>query len=226
MYKLLIVDDEEKERSGIAGLVKKFAFPFEASQAKNGMEALEMIRKESFDVLLTDIKMPLINGLELIKEVQKMSIWMIFIIYSAYADFVYAQNAISLGVIKYLLKPISLADFKQLFNEVEILCLNKMDDYKTDLREVFFEISNDISIDISKKQTGDLNQNRLIKKAKKLILVHHADPNLSLSFLAEKLKISAAYLSALFKSETNQNVSSYITEIRFSRAKPILLQSR
>ena len=224
MYKLLIVDDEEKERSGIAGLVEKFAFPFEISQAKNGMEALEMVRKESFDVLLTDIKMPLMNGLELIKEVQKLGTWMIFIVYSAYAYFEYARSAISLGVIRYLLKPVSIADFKQLFSEVESLCLNKMDE-KTDLREVFFDLSKGQTTDKPKNHADEPGQNRLIKKTKNLILVHHADPNLSLSFLADRLKISSAYLSTLFKSETGKNISSYITEIRVSRAKQILKQS-
>ena len=217
MFKLLIADDEEKERTGIAGLVKKYALPFETSQAKNGMEALEMIRRDSFDVLLTDIKMPFMNGLELIKEVQKLGIWMVFIIYSAYADFKYAQSAVSLGVLKYLLKPITLTDFKQLFSEVESLCLNKVDNDKTDLREVSFNLS--------KNKASEDSQNRIIKTARHLIRVHHADPNLNLSFLAEKLKITTAYLSTFFKSETEQNISSYIAEVRISRAKEILKQS-
>ena len=217
MFKLLIVDDEEKERNGIAGLVRKYAYPFEIFQAKNGMEALGMIRESSFDVLLTDIKMPFMNGLELIKEIQKLGNWMIFIIYSAYADFEYAQSAVSLGVLRYLLKPITLSDFRKLFSEVEALCLNKSGSEKEELHELFFNLSHGAS-----EKSG---QNRIVKMAKHLMMVNYADPNLSLSFLADKLNISSAYLSSLFKAETSRNVSAYIADLRISRAKQILKQS-
>ena len=216
MFKLLVVDDEEKERSGIMGLIKKYSYPFETFQAKNGMEALGMVRDEPFDVLLTDIKMPFMNGLELIKEVQKLGNWMIFIIYSAYADFQYAQNAVSLGVFKYLLKPISIKDFRQLFSEVESLCLNKNGSDKKGMREKLFNLSLD-----NEEKT---NQNRIIKTAKHLILANYSDPNLGLSYLADKINISPAYLSTLFKTETGRNVSAYIADIRISRAKQILKQ--
>ena len=216
MFKLLVVDDEEKERNGITVLIKKYTYPFETFQAKNGVEALGMIRKGSFDVLLTDIRMPFMNGLELIKEVQKLGDWMIFIIYSAFADFEYAQSAVSLGVLKYLLKPITLTDFRQLFTEVETLCLNKSGNEKTELHELLFNLSHN---------TGEENnQNRIIKMAEHLILANYADQNLSLSFLADKLNISSAYLSSLFKAETGWNISAYITDIRISRAKQILKQ--
>ena len=200
MLKLLIVDDEESERNGIAGLIKKYAYPFETFQAENGMNALGMIRKTSFDVLLTDIRMPYMNGIDLIREVQKMDRSMIYIIYSAFAEFEYAQTAVSLGVLKYLLKPISLSDFRNLFTEVESHCLNKLP-YNEE------------------ENTG---QNRIIKMAKKLILTNYANPELGLSFLSVRLKISSVYLSSLFKAETGINVSAYITDLRISRAKHIL----
>ena len=214
MFKLLIVDDEENERNGIAGLIKKYAYPFETFQAKNGMEALGMIRKTSFDVVLTDIGMPYMNGIELIEEAQKLGIWMIFIIYSAFAEFEYAQSAVSLGVLKYLLKPISLDDFKKLFTEVETLCLNKYGSEKPESNELFYKLTHNAG-----EKEG---KNRIIKKAKHLIQANYSNPDLGLSFLAVKLKISGAYLSSLFKAETGRNVSVYIADQRISRAKYLL----
>jgi two-component system response regulator YesN len=216
MFKLLIVDDEKHERMGIAGLIKKFAFPFESFQSGNGEEALEMIHRENYDVLLTDIKMPFMNGIELIEAVQKLNRWMIFVIYSAYAEFEYAQSAVSLGVLKYLLKPISPGDFKKLFTDIETLCMNKNSNERAQFHEDLFRLSQD--------DDADVEYNRIVRMAMHLIRVHYADYNLGLSFLADKLKISSAYLSTLFKTETGQNVAKYIADVRIARAKSILKQ--
>lgn len=125
MYNILIVDDEKKERDGITKLIRRYGFQLKVSQASNGEEALEEFEKKSFDILLTDIRMPFMDGIELIKEVQKRGYNPICVIYSAYGEFEYAQNAISLGVREYLLKPIRLEAFKELFDKVIDLCRAK-----------------------------------------------------------------------------------------------------
>ena len=63
MYNILIVDDEEKEREGIALLLKRFGFPLRAALAQNGEDALKIMEKNHFDILLTDIKMPYMDGI-------------------------------------------------------------------------------------------------------------------------------------------------------------------
>ncbi len=122
MLKILIADDEAKERNGIERLLKEGGFDFAVTKAVNGEDALHKVEKEHFDVLLTDIKMPFLNGIQLIEAVQKLERNMVFIIHSAYGEFEYAQSAISLGVLKYLLKPIDVGEFGVLFREVEQLC--------------------------------------------------------------------------------------------------------
>ena len=62
MYNILIVDDEKKEREGIALLLKRFGFPLRAALAQNGEDALKIMEKNHFDILLTDIKMPYMDG--------------------------------------------------------------------------------------------------------------------------------------------------------------------
>ena len=122
MLKILIADDEAKERNGIERLLKEGGFHFAVTKAVNGEDALQKVEKEHYDVLLTDIRMPFLNGIQLIEAVQKLGRRMVFIIYSAYGEFEYAQSAISLGVLKYLLKPIDVEEFGVLFHEVEQLC--------------------------------------------------------------------------------------------------------
>lgn len=125
MYKILIVDDENNERMGIQRLIFKYQYPLEVRQAPNGKIALEIMEKEEFDILLTDIKMPFMTGIELIEQVNKRGWSPICIIYSAYGEFEYAQNAIQLGVLQYLLKPIKLEKFEKLFDRVIEICKEK-----------------------------------------------------------------------------------------------------
>ncbi|MBQ8999794.1 MAG: response regulator, partial [Clostridium sp.] len=125
MYKILIVDDECNERMGIQRLISKYQYPLEVRQAPNGIIALEIMEKEEIDILLTDIKMPFMTGIELIEQVNKRGWNPICIIYSAYGEFEYAQNAIQLGVMQYLLKPIKLEKFENLFQKVIEICKEK-----------------------------------------------------------------------------------------------------
>ena len=125
MYNILIVDDEKKEREGIALLLKRFGFPLRTAFAQNGEDALKIMEKNYFDILLTDIKMPYMDGIQLIRETQKRGLNPICIIYSAYGEFEYAQNAISLGVQEYLLKPVKLDAFKALFEKIIEICQEK-----------------------------------------------------------------------------------------------------
>lgn len=125
MYKILIVDDERRERVGLEKLIHRYKYPLEVLLAANGEEALEIVEKENIDILLTDIKMPFMTGIELIDQIRKRGYTPFCIIFSAYGEFEYARNAISLGVIQYLLKPILLDDFQKLFDKVCQLCAEK-----------------------------------------------------------------------------------------------------
>ena len=75
--------------------------------ASNGPEAIDLLTKNHTDILITDIRMPGISGLELIAHARSLNPELRFIVISGYADFSYAQEAISLGVSGYLLKPVN-----------------------------------------------------------------------------------------------------------------------
>lgn len=125
MYRILIVDDESRERNGIEKLIRRYQYELEVYQAADGKEALNIMENVNVDILLTDIKMPVMTGMELIEQVHKNGWNPVCVIYSAYGEFEYARNAIALGVMQYLLKPIKLDEFQELFHKVIELCDGK-----------------------------------------------------------------------------------------------------
>jgi two-component system response regulator YesN len=105
MHHVLIVDDEFLVRLGLKTTIDWEANGYKvAGEASNGKEALEMVRSSMPDIVLVDIKMPLMDGLEFITEAKKINETISFIILSNYENFQYAKHAIKLGVSQYLLK--------------------------------------------------------------------------------------------------------------------------
>lgn len=108
MVKVFLVDDEIVIREGIRN-----SFPWEESgytlvgEAPDGEIALPMIRDANPDILITDIRMPFMDGMQLCREVKRQMPWIGVVILSGYDDFTYARQAISLGVKEYLLKPVT-----------------------------------------------------------------------------------------------------------------------
>lgn len=113
MYYVQIVDDEPIIRNGLSKMIDWNALGFEIScLAQNGKQALEQLEIEKVDVIITDIEMPIMNGLKLIKEVRNLESEghklrkKEILVLTAYDDFEYAKTAIRYGVSEYILKPI------------------------------------------------------------------------------------------------------------------------
>ncbi len=106
--RLLIVDDEFIIRDALSKMIDYEAYGYElVGSAKNGMEALNLLNDEYPDVVITDIRMPVLSGLELIERAQGMDNTIDFIVLSGYDEFEYARQAMRYGVRHYLLKPTS-----------------------------------------------------------------------------------------------------------------------
>lgn len=111
MYSVLVVENEPWIRSAIVKMVDQIGGDFEvAGEAENGEQAWELIHEVWPVLLITDIMMPDMDGLSLIKKVKEHHIPMIFIIISGYDNFKYAQQAISYEVSEYLLKPVKMEE--------------------------------------------------------------------------------------------------------------------
>ncbi|WP_019913483.1 response regulator transcription factor [Paenibacillus sp. HW567] len=130
MYKVFIVDDEPFIIEGLYDIVDWAGMGMEiVGRAENGQEALEALTSLRADILITDISMPLMNGLDLIRAVRRIQPALKVIILSGYDEFGYLKEGMTLGIENYLLKPINLEEFKAtLSNAVEKLNMSRAED--------------------------------------------------------------------------------------------------
>ncbi len=122
MYNVLIVDDDFRDRNGICNTIKKIQLPLITFTADCGSEALNILKREKIDILITDIKMPDMLGTELAKVARKENPELTIILVSAHKDFQYAQSAIDFGAIKYLLKPYFIDELVAALNDAIEIC--------------------------------------------------------------------------------------------------------
>lgn len=119
MYKIFLVEDEivvrESIRDNIAWNKTEFIF---AGEAPDGEIALPLIKETEPDILITDIRMPFMDGLELSRFIKKNMPWIKIIIISGHQEFEYAKKAISIGIEEYVLKPVSSKDLLEVLNKV------------------------------------------------------------------------------------------------------------
>lgn len=132
-YQVLLVDDEEEIRAGISRKIEWDRLGFTlVGEASNGQEALEIAEMLEPDVVLTDIKMPFMDGLELCRRLQKSLPAAKAVVFSGFDEFEYARQAIGMSVFEYILKPINAAEL----NEVLIRLKEQMDRERAEQRDV------------------------------------------------------------------------------------------
>ena len=120
MYKLVIVEDEQDIRSRIVRLIEKTGSNFEiAAQYETGIDAYDGIISDPPDLILTDIKIPYIDGIELVKMVRKVLPLIKIIIVTGYNEFDYAKEAANLGVVGFINKPVTAEDLSALLKKAE-----------------------------------------------------------------------------------------------------------
>lgn len=118
MLTILIVDDEKLERNGIKFLLKREKEEFRILEAANGKDALGVLASNHVDILFSDVKMPYMNGLELVRQVRETNEDMEIVIFSGYNDFSYAREALRYGVVDYVLKPVDPEKFSKTLSRV------------------------------------------------------------------------------------------------------------
>ncbi|MCX7711151.1 MAG: response regulator [Clostridia bacterium] len=120
MYKILIVDDESFVREGIKENIdwKKHGFEL-VCDCENGLEAMEAVDKFKPDIVLTDICMPFVDGLELTRYIVEKYPWIKVVILTGYDEFEYAQQAVKLKAFDYMLKPITANELRKVLDKLK-----------------------------------------------------------------------------------------------------------
>lgn len=193
--KIVIVDDEPKIRNGLSKLLSSRPGFEIIGVFENAMEALEQLSVSYADVIITDIKMPEINGLDLINRIREKDENTKIIILSGYSDFSFAQRAIELGVTRYLTKPTNARELIGILEEIEKNIQKPRSEEKQEMKVT----------------------NLFVQKAMDYISMNYSQ-KLTLTKISEQLCITPNYLSELLKKHTGQNVSEYIIDYRLEKA--------
>lgn len=128
MYKLLLVDDEEDVREGLLREMDWESCGFHViGTAENGREAIDMMERYRPDVVVTDIQMPFMNGLQLAEWIRQAEPAMKIVILTGYDEFDYAQKAIRLNIDEYVLKPFSSQELSEVLSKVRLKMDEEMD---------------------------------------------------------------------------------------------------
>ncbi len=217
MYKVLLVEDEVIIREGLKKLIEETVGGFKVTaQAGNGREALEQLGGWMPDVLITDIRMSEMNGIDLIKRVREQYPELPILIISGYGDFEYAKQALRYGVAEYLLKPIDRVELAQFLDKLKRKweATRKLEGSSAPTR------GGESPPDV----TPDKDQRQIIRKVKELIN-QRLDQEITLQYLADQVHLNQKYLSHLFKTETGQHFSDYVAETRMNQARRLLKQT-
>lgn len=209
MYKVFLADDEIWEIMGLKKLIEKTGLPVKVvGEAVNGIEAIEGIQKSKPDILLTDIRMPGLDGLALAEQIQKKMLHTKVVFISGYAEFEYARKAIQMKVSGYLLKPVELEELKRVLETViaELKEISSADDADSLLND-----------DLEKMSTIQ----RVIQDIQKSYM-----EDITLASLAEKYNLSTGYLSIQLKEYLGEPFSKYLTSLRVLKAQELLADEK
>jgi two-component system response regulator YesN len=119
MYRILLVDDEPRQLRALSAIVQSLRPEYEVHTATDGSEAWTLAQTLGFDVVISDIRMPVMDGLQLLERVSELPSPCKFALLSGFGEFVYAQQAIKLGIFDYIVKPIGRAEIEQLLTKID-----------------------------------------------------------------------------------------------------------
>ena len=207
MYRVILVDDERLIVKGLSSVVPWAELGCQvAGTAYDGAGGLALIRQLKPDIVLTDIRMPNMDGLTMLAGLKSEFPRMQMSVLTAYRDFDYARQALNLGVCRYLLKPSDLEELK----ETVRLMVSRLDAMPR-LREE--EPENE-----SVREAG----NHLVKAAMAYMKEHCTEQHLSLSDVADHVYVSQWHLSKLLNKETGQSFFDLLGSMRIALAKKLL----
>jgi two-component system response regulator YesN len=206
-FSFAIAEDEEKMRDYLARKVAELDPRFECvGKAADGEEAIELVECRMPDLLVTDIKMPVLSGLELVERVRRTNPDIRIVIVSGYSEFEYARRAIELGVDEYVLKPVDVESLREILRRVRIRLEASADQVEAEFR-----------LDGARTREADL------VKAVGVYLRENYRKPYSLERLADSLGFKTAYLLRLYRKVTGSTPTQELIRLRIEKAKRLLV---
>ena len=205
-FRILLADDEPYLRKSVIRRIDELDAGFTvAAEASDGAEAFEILRTESIQVVITDIRMPVMDGLELARRIRETYPDVVVIILTGYADFSYAQEALRQGATDYLLKPIDTDDLEAALSRIRLI-----------LERLYPQEADDTISRHGAKESVEIAVSYLNE---------HYGEDVDIGKLAESLGFTSAYLTKLFNRHIGVSPVKYLTEIRMREAKRLLIDT-
>lgn len=227
MFKVLLIDDEEIIREGLNKTIPWDKMSCRVvGEAADGDEGLALVESLKPDIVLTDIRMSGIDGLEMISKIRERKNDCIIIILTGYRHFEYAQEAVRLGAFRFFLKPVKTEELlssiqqateimkKKLSSEEELKLMRKK------VRE-FFGLRETPASFQSQSGSSSGNSSYIVHTALAYMRENYAR-NIDLKALSDRLFVSTWHLSKLLKKETGSNFVDLLNSIRVEEAKKML----
>lgn len=210
--KVVIADDEERIRLGLAAMIQSMELAVEITGlCANGIGAIDKMsawEEQDCKVLLTDIKMPMMDGMKLIEKARGAYTDVHIILLSGFNEFEYARQAIRFGVVEYLSKPVNKKELLQTLKRIQTASGMAMPEEQSEPEESGIAENKghkkQIITDVIRMLESDLNQ------------------SVDLLELSSKVGLNPSYLCKLFKKETSKTITDYVTDLRMMKAKHIL----
>ena len=232
--RMLIVDDEIFSRDAVMESIDWYKYGLEVFGTATGEEALERMSADPVEILMTDIRMPGMDGLQLIAELHRRDIWPGIIVLSSFNEFDLVRSAMRLGAEDYLFKPTMMPDdildavlkVKKRYEDRAVqggYRENRENDgslLERTVRQVIAERR--------KTQEKSGNNERLkreVREALEYIAGHLGDRELLLSKVAAHVGMSKTYFSRLFKESMGETFVNYVTGLRMECARRLYLET-
>lgn len=207
-YTVIVAEDEELLLRSLVKKIENLNLNLKViGTAPTGLLAYELTKKYLPDILISDIRMPVMDGIELLTKVHEEFPFIRLLIVSSYSDFNYAKTGITLGVSDYLLKPIETEVLAEAM--ANIICQLKSEH---SVYENIFDFS------------ADQNTPAYIAETLKIYIQQNYTENINLNLIATNINYSPSYLTKIFTSKFGCTPSKYIIKLRIQKAQKLLHQ--
>jgi YesN/AraC family two-component response regulator len=213
VIRILVADDEPAIRMGLVTRTLGGPEQVEILEAEDGLDALDKAEADHPDLLLLDIHMPRLKGLDLVERLNALDRDWVIVVVSGHDEFEYARRALGLRVFEFLLKPVPEDQFRQVLGQA----VRELGQRREHRRLVEWSRQ---QVDVKKPQGG------LVAAAQDYLDASFGDPDLSLDAVATHLKVSPDHLSRLLKEATGRSFVAFLGHLRIDRAKDLLADPR
>lgn len=226
MYKVLIIDDEVFIREGMKQIIPWAEMGCElVGEAKDGEEGVEKIMQLMPDIIISDIRMPKKSGLEMIDEIKSINRNMQILILTGFREFEYAQQAIRLGVLRFLLKPSKIDEIKEAVNAA-VANLDKLPKSNRACEALGHEyIEEGAAAEKVDSNSEEVDKPQYLVRQAIEYINEYYNQKLDLQTVADKLYVSTWHLCKVIKKQTGTNFVDLLNTARIENAKKMLLES-